>query len=73
MVDLHTIEHTYTKAGKEITVHYTLPQINARVNQYEREVADAEEKELGEDIVENRKSWLAYWKSRRQELLAKVE
>lgn len=71
--DRYTIEHTYKKGGQEKTVHYTLRMVNSRIGQYERGIAEAEEKELSASIMENRKQWLAYWKQKRTDLLQKIQ
>lgn len=69
--DRYTVEHRYTKGGKEQIVHYTLRMVNSRIGQYEREIEDAIRRELSKDILRNRKTWLIYWKGKKQELLKK--
>lgn len=71
--DLYTVEHTYTRSGQTKTVRYTLSQIEARIAQYEREFAEAEEKQSDESVLQNRSNWISYWKDKREELIVKLE
>ncbi len=71
--DRYTIEHIYTKGGKEKTVRYTLQMVNSRVGQYQRELEEAIKKQMDKEVISNRKQWLAYWKQKKTELSQKLE
>lgn len=71
--DRYTIPHTYTRGGQSITVHYNSTMVKSRVGEYERKIVEAEQKQMGEDVIENRKQWLKYWKEKELELLHKIE
>lgn len=71
--DRYTVPHTYTKAGATHTVRYTLPQITARINQYQRELSQARVQKLGKVVVQNRQRWLEYWSSKQVELIKKIQ
>lgn len=71
-LDQHTVPHTYHKGGKPVTVHYTLRMVNSRIGQYERDIQDALNRNLADDILQNRKAWLVYWQSKKAELLNKI-
>ena len=71
--DRFTIEHEYTKGGKQKKVRYTMRMVNSRIGQYKRELEEALNKELGTDVIENRRQWLAYWEEKRAELLSKQD
>lgn len=70
--DRYTIPHTYTRGGQSVTVHYNSTMVKSRVGEYERKIVEAEQKEMGEDVIENRKQWLKYWKEKEIELLDKM-
>ncbi len=70
--DRYTIEHSYTKGGKTIFVHYTMRMVNSRIGQYHREIEDCKKRNLGTDVLQNRQSWLAYWQGKRKDLLKKM-
>jgi len=71
--DQYTVPHTYQKNGKPITVHYTMRMINSRIGQYERDIQDALNRELADDVLGNRRNWLIYWQEKRATLLQKHE
>lgn len=71
--DRFTIVHRYLKGNQEMEVRYTLPRIESRLAQYNRELNDAIEKNMGEAVIENRKNWIAYWESRKEELKQKMD
>ena len=71
--DRYTVPHTYHRHGKPITVHYTLPQIESRVAQYEREVGECQTRNLSKEILHNRQTWLRYWEGKKRELENKLE
>lgn len=73
LVDRYTIPHHYTKGGKQVTVHYSLRMVNSRIKQYEREVEEAQRKQMTQDILTNRMQWLLYWQGKQQALLAKMK
>ena len=68
----HTVEHHYMKGGKKHIVYYTMRMVNSRINQYEREIKDAKQRQLGEEVLQNRQNWLTYWQEKKQELLNKI-
>lgn len=70
--DIYTVPHTYTKGGEQKTVRYTATQVNARIGQYKRDIAQALKDELGEDIIENRREWLQYWQDKKEALEQKL-
>lgn len=70
--DQFTVPHKYMKAGKLVIARYTLPQIESRIAQYQREVDESERRAMGEEIIENRKKWLTYWGRKKEELLNKI-
>ena len=70
--DKYTIEHQYQKNGRQKVVRYTLRMVNSRVGQYQRELADAIEKQMEESIIDNRRQWLSYWKCKQTELQTKI-
>lgn len=51
--DLYTIPHIYQKGSEFITVHYTEPQVRARLNQWIRAVEEAEKKNLSKQSLDN--------------------
>lgn len=69
--DLYTISHVYQKGSDFITVHYTEPQVRARLNQWIRAVEEAEKKNLSKQILDNRQGWVKYWESRLSEIRQK--
>lgn len=71
--DQYTVPHIYQKNGKPVTVHYTMRMINSRIGQYERDIQDAINRELADDVLENRRNWLIYWQGKRTTLLQKHE
>lgn len=71
--DKYTIEHRYTKGGKEKTVRYTMRMVNSRIGQYARELQEAIDKQLDKSVIENRRQWLEYWQGKRGVLLEKME
>lgn len=68
----HTVPHTYTKGGRTITTHYTLPQVKARIAQYKRSLEQAEASNASEDTLEHRKHWVNYWEAKAEELKQKT-
>lgn len=70
--DLYTIPHTYRKSGKEVTVHYTKPQVQARLNQYRRELEEARDRSMSPDVIINRKNWVKYWSGKLSEIESKL-
>lgn len=71
--EVHTIPHIYTKGGKRITVHYTMTNIKSRIAQYTRDLDIAKQKKMEASVIANRKGWLQYWESKKEELLTKQE
>lgn len=71
--DLYTVLHHYTRGGKTYQTPYTRNQIMSRINQYEREVMEAITRKMGEEVIENRRQWLAYWQSKLVELEQKLQ
>ena len=69
--DLYTVLHEYQRGGKTCFTPYTENQVLSRIGQYERDIEEATHKNLGQDIVENRQRWLAYWRARLEELYQK--
>lgn len=69
--DLYTILHRYEKGSKIHFTPYTENQILARIAQYEREANEAQSKQLGQEVIENRLVWLAYWREMLAKLIAK--
>ena len=71
--DPYTVLHEYRKGNKVIKTPYTENQILARISQYERQIEEAIRKQMGQDVIQNRKQWFGYWKSKLQELYRKQE
>jgi len=71
LIDRHTVEHVYQKNGETKLVHYSMGIINSRIAQYERETKEAESRGLAVEVLQNRKNKLAYWRKKKQELIAK--
>lgn len=71
--DRYTVLHEYQKGGKIYQTPYTRNQIQARINQYERDIAQAIRQELDQEILDNRRRWLAYWRGKMKELDSKVK
>ena len=71
--DRYTVPHTYRKGGEDITVHYNATMIKSRIGEYERKIDEAETRAMGEEVLENRRKWLTYWKGKQNELLQKQE
>jgi hypothetical protein len=69
--DRHTVLHTYQRGGRTYQTPYTENQILSRINQYERDIAEAEAKKLASEILENRRQWHQYWRGKLAELHAK--
>jgi hypothetical protein len=69
--DRHTVLHTYQRGGRTYQTPYTENQILSRINQYERDIAEAEAKNLAPEILENRRHWHQYWQGKLAELHAK--
>ena len=69
--DKFTVPHTYLKGGEQVTVHYTMTNIKSRINQYTRDVDKAIQEGLSTEVINNRRQWLAYWESKKTELLQK--
>lgn len=72
-LDLYTVEHTYRKGGRKLTARYTLPQVDARIGQYERDLQEAKDRRLSAEVISNRENWLSYWQGKRLELLGKMK
>lgn len=72
-IDRYTVLHEYTRGGRTYQTPYTENQILARISQYEREIEEAIRRKMGEDILENRRQWLAYWQGKLEELKEKQE
>jgi len=70
--DRYTVAHTYTKGGQPVTVHYNATMVKSRIGEYERKIAEAETKEMGAEVIENRRKWLDYWQGKRKELAHKM-
>ena len=70
-LDQYTVPHTYQKNKKPVTVHYTMRMVNSRISQYERDIQDAISRELHDDVLENRRTWLTYWQGKRTTLMQK--
>lgn len=66
--DLYTVLHEYRRGGKNYFTPYTENQILSRIGQYERDIAQAVQKEMGEEIITNRRRWLEYWQAKLAEL-----
>lgn len=66
--DLYTVLHEYQRGGKTYLTPYTENQILSRIGQYQRDIEQANHKEMGEEIISNRRRWLEYWQSKRIEL-----
>lgn len=73
LTDRYTIPHHYIKGGKRVTVHYSLRMVNSRIKQYEREIEEAERKNMAQEILTNRQQWLLYWQKKQHVLLAKMQ
>jgi hypothetical protein len=71
--DFYTVLHEYSRGGKNYLTPYTENQILARIGQYERNLEEAGQKGMTEDILENRSRWLAYWQGKLEELYGKQE
>jgi len=69
--DLYTVLHTYQRGGRIYQTPYTENQILARISQYERELAEAQQKNMDADVLENRRQWYQYWRGKLEELRAK--
>lgn len=69
--DRYTVLHTYQRGGRIYHTPYTENQILSRIGQYERELVEAEQKKLGEEVLENRRQWHQYWNGKLEELRAK--
>lgn len=69
--DRFTVLHEYQRRGKSYQTRYTRNQVMARISQYEREVEQAIQQKLDDDILNNRHRWLAYWRAKLGELLEK--
>lgn len=69
--DRYTVLHEYQKGGRTYQVPYTENQILSRIGQYERDIEEAIKREMGEEILANRRRWLAYWQGKLQELKGK--
>ena len=69
--DTYTVLHEYQKGGKTRRTPYTRNQVLARIGQYEREVEEARQRNMGLEVIANRSQWLAYWTGKLNELLAK--
>lgn len=69
--DLYTVLHTYQRGGRIYQTPYTENQILARISQYERELAEAQQKNMDADVLENRSQWHQYWRGKLEELRAK--
>lgn len=69
--DRYTVPHTYSRGGKTVTVHYSLRMVNSRIGQYQREVAEAQARQMAKEVLANRCQWLCYWQDKQQELLQK--
>ena len=67
-IDRYTVLHCYTRGGRSYQTPYTENQIRSRISQYEREVEEATRKQMGEEILANRRRWQAYWQSKLEEL-----
>ena len=70
--DKYTIAHEYLKGGKKIIARYTEPQVRARLNQWIRGLNEANQKEMAEEIIQNREAWVRYWGFRLKELQKKT-
>ena len=70
--DRYTVPHTYKKGGQSITVHYNATMVRSRVGEYERKIAEAKEKGMNQDILDNRQQWLNYWLEKEKELRQKL-
>jgi hypothetical protein len=66
--DRYTVIHEYQKGGQTYRTPYTRNQVIARINQYQRDIDQALRQGLDQDIVENRRRWLQYWKGKLKEL-----
>ena len=69
--DLYTVLHEYQRGGKSYFTPYTENQILSRIGQYERDIEQAVQKVMGEDIISNRRRWLEYWQAKLAELYQK--
>lgn len=69
--DLYTVLHTYQRGGRIYQTPYTENQILARIGQYERELEEAQQKNMDADVLENRNQWHRYWLSKLEELHSK--
>lgn len=71
--DPYTVLHEYQKSGKVYVTPYTENQILSRIAQYQRDIEEAEQKQLDTEILENRKNWLLYWQGKLTELHQKQQ
>ncbi len=69
--DCYTVLHSYTRGGRSYQTPYTENQIHSRISQYEREIEEAVRKEMGEEILANRRRWHGYWQGKLKELRQK--
>lgn len=67
----YTVLHEYQKGGRTYRVPYTENQILSRISQYERDIEEAIKREMGGEILANRRRWLTYWQEKLQELKEK--
>lgn len=72
-IDRYTVLHEYKKGGRTYQTPYTRNQVISRVNQYKREVEQALQRQMGQEILDNRRRWLTYWKGKLEELQARQE
>lgn len=70
--DLYSVEHTYMKNGETVTVHYTMPIIQSRIRQYDRELQDASTKGSSQQVIDNLSKKLGYWMDKKEELEHKL-
>lgn len=66
--DRYTVLHSYTRGGRSYQTPYTENQIHSRISQYEREIEEAVRKDMGEEILANRRRWHGYWQGKLEEL-----
>lgn len=70
--DAFTVPHSYKRANELITVHYTMRMVRSRINQYQREIQEALDKEMNNTVLKNRQQWLVYWQGKEKELFRKT-
>jgi hypothetical protein len=70
--DRYTVLHRYQRGGRIYQTPYTRNQILARISQYERDLQEATRKNMNEEILQNRRQWLAYWQGKLRELEEKI-